>query len=391
MKNKRKIVIVFGTRPEIIKLAPIIHEIIRRGIPFITIHTGQHYSYEMDKLIFENLGLPTSTYNLEIGSGAHDSQTTKMVEKIETILMKEIPTIVLVQGDTNSALAGALAASKLHIPIGHIEAGLRSYDKSMQEEINRVTIDHISDYLFTPTLQAKQNAIAEGIIEHKIFVTGNTIVDSVLQNVKIASQKSRILQILNLSQNNYFLLTLHRAENVDSKERLGNILKGIKLLCSNYQFPIVWPIHPRTKARLTDFNLWESIINQEYLHIIEPVGFLDFLSLQANSKLIITDSGGVQEEACILRVPCITVRDNTERPESVEVGANCIVGTEPQKIIEGVKKMLLSKKDWNNPFGKGDSAEIIMDLCVKVVIDGRNCLPKEKFIEAGIIYKGIGR
>lgn len=355
---------ILGTRPEIIKTSPVIKECEKRGLPFLVIHTGQHYSYEMDSLIFKDLYMPDPGYRLEVGSGSHGFQTAHMLEEIEATLVKEKPGVILVQGDTNSVLAGALASSKLHIKIGHIEAGLRSYDKTMPEEINRILVDHMSEYLFAPTLKAKENLLREGIESDKIFVTGNTIVDSILQNAEIAGEKSKILSHLELNDQKYFLLTLHRAENTDSKERLENILKGIKLIMEHYHIPIIWPLHPRTRTRLVDFNLWQWLQSFRDLRIIDPVGFLDFVRLQAEALLILTDSGGIQEESCILHIPCVTLRDNTERPESIEVGANYLAGADPYRILRGANKMLLAKKDWQNPFGEGKSSQIIVDTCL---------------------------
>lgn len=361
-KKKIKICIILGTRPEIIKMSPVIRECQKRKINFFVIHTGQHYSYNMDKIFFMDLNLPLPKYNLEIGSGLQGEQTAKMIIGIEKILIKEKPSVVLVQGDTNSVLAGAISASKLHITLGHIEAGLRSYDKNMPEEINRIISDHISDLLFVPTLVAKNNLIKEGIDYNKIILTGNTIVDSVFQNIKIAEKKSNILNNLKLSKNNFFLLTIHRAENTDNKHRLLNIFKGIEKVLKKYNKFLIWPIHPRTKLKIEKYKISNFIYKYNNFKIIEPLGFLDFLMLEKNALLIMTDSGGVQEEACILNTPCVTLRDNTERPETIRVGANFIAGINPVKILKGVKKMVNTKKNWENPFGDGLASKKIIDI-----------------------------
>ena len=270
--------------------------------------------------------------------------------------------VVLVEGDTNTVLAGALAASKLHIKVGHVEAGLRSYDRNMPEETNRVMVDHISDYLFAPTETSRKNLLLEGIPDSMIHVVGNTIVDATMQNLSIAESNSDILNRLVLSQSEYFLLTMHRAENVDDAIRFGKILDGLELLSTKYECPIVFPIHPRTMNKIHEFEFEEKLSAISGLNIIEPVGYLDFLILESNARLILTDSGGVQEEACILKTPCVTLRDNTERPETVEVGANVIVGCEPERMVDGVETMLCVDSDWVNPFGDGKSSESILDV-----------------------------
>ena len=302
--------------------------------------------------------MPQPKYNLGIGSGTHGEQTGKMLIRVERVLLREKPDIVLVEGDTNTVLAGALAASKLHIKIGHVEAGLRSRDKNMSEEINRILVDHCSDYLFAPTKKAKNSLINEGIPPKNIFVTGNTIVDAVYQNLKIADKKVNILDNLNLKPKEYFVLTAHRQENVDIKERLEGILKGMEMVFKKYKLPIIYPIHPRSKKMIENFKLKVP----KGLKIIEPIGFLDFSQLEANAKLVLTDSGGVQEETCILQVPCVTLRNNTERPETLEVRSNILAGADPKKILESVRKMLSKKRKWRNPFGSGKSSEKIASI-----------------------------
>lgn len=363
-KKSTRIGFVLGTRPEIIKMSPIIKACQERGVDFFIIHTGQHYSYEMDKLIFQDLRLPEPQFNLEVGSGSHASQTAKILERTEAILLAERPTVLLVQGDTNSVLAGTLAAIKLFIPVGHVEAGLRSYDRRMPEELNRVLVDHVADFLFVPTKEAYQNLLIEGIDRQKIFVTGNTIVDSVTQGVQLAEKSSTILQKLHLDDNAYFLLTLHRAENVDEKKTFTEILDSL-LILEKYNLPIVWPVHPRTKARLVETGLWDKLSALKTFMLIDSVGFLDLLKLEAHAKMIITDSGGLQEEACILHVPCVTVRTTTERPESVQVGANYLAGVRQEDIQKGLEIMLRSKRRWKNPFGNSDSAQKIVDILLK--------------------------
>jgi len=335
-----KIAIILGTRPEIIKMSPVIRYCQDKKLDFFVIHTNQHYSYEMDKIFFEELNLPDPEYNLEVGSGLHGEQTGKMLAGIEKILIEEKPDVVLVEGDTNTVLAGALVASKLHIKVGHVEAGLRSFDMSMPEEINRIMVDHISDYLFAPTETSRKYLLQEGIQDTKIHVVGNTIVDATMQNLSIAKDRSSILEELNVSSGNLFLLTMHRAENVDDSERLEKILNGLKVVSNQYKIPLIFPMHPRTMNRIKEFGFENTINSIDSLNIVEPIGYMDFLVLESEAKLVLTDSGGVQEETCILMTPCVTLRDNTERPETVDAGANVIVGCESEKIMAGVEKML---------------------------------------------------
>lgn len=348
--------IVLGTRPEIIKMSPLIRECEKRNLEYFVLHTGQHYSYEMDRTFFEDLDLPEPEYNLDAGSGSHAEQTGKIMEGIEKVIIKEKPDVVLVQGDTNTVLAGSLAASKVHIKVGHVEAGLRSYDRSMPEEINRVVADHVSDYLFAPTELSKQNLLKEGIEESKIFVTGNTIVDAVFQNLEISNKKKNILNDLSLRSKEFFLLTAHRAENVDNREQLGKLLKGISAIQKEYSLPVIFPVHPRTEKRMQEFGF-----SLEGIRSIKPVGFLEFLQLEANARLVFTDSGGVQEETCILGTPCVTLRDNTERPETLEVGSNVLAGVDPDRIIQSAVRMMNVENNWLNPFGDGKAAEGIID------------------------------
>jgi len=357
-----KITIVVGTRPEIIKMSPIIRECEKRDLDNFILHTGQHYSYNMDKVFFEQLELPEPCYNLDVGSSSHGEQTGKILIGIEKILLKEKPNIVLVQGDTNTVLAGALAASKLHIKVGHVESGLRSYDRSMPEEINRVVADHVSDFLFAPTENSKQILLNEGIDQEKIFITGNTIVDSVYQNLKLAEKKRNILDEFDLKQNEYFLVTTHRQANVDDKKRFKVILQGLSHLHKTYDLPVVYPIHPRSKKMMKNFGF-----DADGVKLVEPVDFLAFLQLENNARLVLTDSGGVQEETCILGRPCVTLRDNTERPETLEIGSNLLVGVDHEKMLEGVSTMLENNKEWENPFGNGTAGNKIVDI-----LEGKN-------------------
>ncbi len=356
-----KIAVILGTRPEIIKMAPVIMELEKQAGEYFILHTGQHYSYSLDRVFFEQLGLPHAKYNLEAGSGSPGEQTGKMLIGVERVLQQESPDVVLVEGDTNSVLAGALAAVKLHIKVGHVEAGLRSYDRSMPEEINRILADHCSELLFAPTEKAKAILRGEGIPEEKIFVTGNTIVDAIYQNLEIARDRASAINTLSLKPKEYFLVTLHRQENVDNQARFASIMEGLYRVATEFGMPVVYPVHPRSRKMMAEFNL-----NPKGLRLVEPVDFLGFLQLESDARLVLTDSGGVREEACVLGVPCVTLRDNTERPETLEVGANILAGTSPGNILECARIMLSRDKNWNNPFGDGRAAERIVKIVTEV-------------------------
>jgi UDP-N-acetylglucosamine 2-epimerase (non-hydrolysing) len=314
----------------------------------------------MDKTFFEQLELPDADFNLDVGSGDHGEQTGKILQGVEKVLVETRPDVVLVQGDTNTVMAGALAASKLHIKVGHVEAGLRSFDRSMPEEINRIVADHVSDYLFAPTEISQKYLLNEGIPIEKIRVVGNTIVDSVMQNLEISKRKVDPLKDLSLKEKEFFLVTSHRAENVDVKGRFHGILEGLKSIKENFNLPVIYPIHPRSQKFLDKHRL-----DTRGIDLIDPVGFLEFLQLESNAKLVLTDSGGVQEETCILGTPCVTLRDNTERPETIDAGSNMLAGTDPVKIMDSTRKMLDSDATWKNPFGDGTSGKKIVDICRK--------------------------
>jgi UDP-N-acetylglucosamine 2-epimerase (non-hydrolysing) len=355
-----KISIVLGTRPEIIKFSPIVRECERLDLDYFILHTGQHYSYNMDRVFFEQLELPEAKYNLDVGSGSHAEQTGKMLVGIEKVLQNEKPDVVLVEGDTNTVIAGALAAVKLGVKVGHVEAGLRSYDREMPEEINRVLADHCSHLLFAPTEKSKQTLLGEGVSEDKIFVTGNTVVDAVYQNLDISKKEVSIHDHLGLDVGNYFLVTIHRQENVDDERRFRGILMGLKMLWEEFGFKVIYPIHPRAKKQLKAFGL-----ETDGVVLIEPLDYLNFLQLESNARLVLTDSGGVQEEACVLGVPCVTLRYNTERPETLEAGANVLAGTEPCEIVKKAKLMFHKRTSWKNPFGDGKAAIRIVEALIE--------------------------
>ena len=372
-----KIAIVLGTRPEIIKMAPIIDEIKKRKIDSCLIHTGQHYDKEMSDNFFKDLEIKSPDYNIHVGSASHGKQTGLMMGGIEEVLLDEKVDMVLVQGDTNAVLAGALVASKLHIPVGHVEAGLRSFDITMPEELNRMAADACSLMYFVPTEDGAINLLAEGISRKKLFITGNTVVDACFRHLEIAKKsgiQDESLASLDIeNMDNILTLTMHRAENVDDKKRLLNIIEALKEL---KDMNIIFPIHPRTKKTLENFNLFDELNNLEHVHIIKPLGYLDFLVLTSHSTLILTDSGGLQEEAITLDVPVLTLRYNTERPETVSAGGNILVGANKQAILENAKKILNNKdfankmKNAKNPYGQGDSAIKILDAIEKAHANG---------------------
>jgi UDP-N-acetylglucosamine 2-epimerase (non-hydrolysing) len=353
----QNIAVILGTRPEITKMAPVIRALEAAGTDFFVIHTGQHYSRNMDGVFFEQLNLDPPSYNIEVGSGTQGAQTAAILSGVEEILLRRQPDVVLVQGDTNSVLAGALAAAKLHIKVGHVEAGLRSYDRNMPEEINRVLSDHCSDYLFAPTEKSARILRGEGIPEEKVFMTGNTVVDATWQNIDIAHRMSNIFENLKIRPAEYFLVTLHRRENVDNRERFASILEGLAMVARFYHQPVIYPVHPHSLASMKEFGF-----EAPDLTLIEPVDYFDSLMLQNYARVVLTDSGGLQEEACILGVPCVTLRDNTERPETLEIGANMLAGAESDNILECVRQTFEIERHWQNPFGDGKAAERIVDI-----------------------------
>lgn len=370
-----KIVLIAGARPNFMKIAPILraigkHNASARGnrIEPILVHTGQHYDYEMSKVFFEDLEMPDPDVYLGIGSGTHAEQTGKAMIEIEKLLIERKPDLVVVVGDVNSTLAGALAAVKLHIPVAHVEAGLRIFDKTIPEEVNRLLTDAISDYLFTHSPDAGENLKNEGIPREKIYFVGNVMVDSLLQSKDKASQRN-ILSRMELKNRGYGVLTLHRPDNVDEKESLSRIIKAVREV--SHKIPIVFPAHPRTQKNLKEFGLQSDhqppTTNQQLL-ITNPLGYLDFLQLMMNSKFVLTDSGGIQEETTILKVPCLTLRNSTERPITVSEGTNVLVGNDKKKIVAEASKVL----NGNGKAGKtpklwdGKAAERIVAILAEI-------------------------
>lgn len=383
MNQKSTLVSIVGARPQFIKVKPVIEELKKKKIKHILVHTGQHYDYEMSKIFFDELNIPEPDYNLEIGPHIHGKQTALMLERIEKVLLEERPRLVIVYGDTNSTLAAALAAVKLNIPIAHIESGLRSFDREMPEEINRIVTDVLCDYLFTTCKEANHNLEKEGIPKEKIFFVGNVMVDT----LRIMQQKIESFTTykdFGLTKKNYALLTLHRPENVDDKQTFGEILVALEKI--QEKIKIIFPVHPRTTKQIETFgfqrhflspnekniedrrpNLKHQLYNKRILWI-DPLGYLKFLNLIMNCKFVLTDSGGMQEETTVLGIPCLTLRKNTERPITVTSGTNTIVGTNKKKIVNNALSILDgSTKDSSIPeLWDGKTAQrIVMALIEK--------------------------
>ena len=377
-----KIITIIGARPQIIKAAAIsraIHTNFKDQITEVIVHTGQHYDDNMSAIFFTEMGIPTANYNLSVGSGNHGVQTAKMMEGIESILLNERPDALLVYGDTNSTLAGALAASKIHIPVVHIEAGLRSYNKSMPEEINRITCDHCSTLLFSPTYQGISNLIKEGFsttthskasIDHPlVFKTGDIMFDNSMYFSSIANEKQAMLEKLQLTPGGFILCTIHRDSNTDNPEHLNQIIRGLLQIQRISNQAIVLPLHPRTRKKMTE--LLDPVLAEELqlnpgIQVIDPAGFLDMISLENTCSLVITDSGGVQKEAFFFKKPCIILREQTEWVEIVENGNALLVGSDEKKLIEAYHQ-LTTKKDYTYPpfFGDGHASEEICRLMIE--------------------------
>ncbi|RPJ72920.1 MAG: UDP-N-acetylglucosamine 2-epimerase (non-hydrolyzing) [Alphaproteobacteria bacterium] len=343
---------VIGVRPQFVKASVLSYEL-KKKYEEILIHTGQHYDYQMNKIFFDQLNIPEPDYHLDIGSGSHGYQTGEMLKKIEAVLVKEKPDLVLTYGDTNSTLAGALAASKLHIKTAHVESGLRSFDKSMPEEINRILTDHCSDILFCPTENAVENLKREGI-EENVYLTGDVMVDSLLCNREIAENKSTILNDLGIKSKEYLVVTIHRASNTDNEKNLKNIVDAF----SELNETIIFPLHPRTEKSLKTYGLYNKLKSSVFF--TQPLGFFEFIKLMNHAKMVLTDSGGVQKEAYVLKVPCVTLRENTEWIETVEDGWNLLVGSDKEKIVRVVKEFRPIFETYRNRFGnKGASKNIV--------------------------------
>lgn len=353
-----KIACIVGVRPEFIQAEPVINELKKHDV--ILVHTGQHYDYEMSKIFFDELSIPEPNYHLGAGSGSHGHQTANILKGVENVFLKEEPDCVLVFGDTNSTLSGALASVKLHIPLAHVEAGLRSFDRQMPEEINRVVVDHISNVLFSPTDTAITNLRTEGIF-NCVYNTGDVMYDSLIQKMNHIKNNKNILSELGLDSKKYILMTLHRSENTDNIHNLKNVLKAVGE--SNTKF--VFPIHPRTKKLLRDSSIISILDNN--IQMVEPLGYLNFLRILTGASKVLTDSGGVQKQAFMLGVPCITLRENTEWVETVKCGWNVLVGTSKDRI----KQMINTfdpLNDLSRVYGDGNASKKISKI-LKLLYD----------------------
>lgn len=354
------------------KAAPVISEIEKKNNSTqILVHTGQHYDSNMSEVFFKQLGLPEPDINLEVGSGSHAVQKAQIMIKLENVLLEQKPDIVLVYGDVNSTIASALVCAKLLIPVGHVEAGLRSFDKTMPEEINRIVTDQLSELLFTPSKDGNKNLLREGITEEKIFFVGNVMIDTLIRLREIAADKYSLPQISkkydlssDMLSNGYGLVTLHRPSNVDDPDMLGKIIKALYELSND--IPIIFPIHPRTRQRLGNSK---SKINNSKFILVEPMSYLEFLSLQENASVVITDSGGIQEESTFIGVPCLTLRENTERPVTIDEGTNILVGKDLEKLKAETHQILTGtpKRGSIPQLWDGKASERITDIIMNSI------------------------
>jgi UDP-GlcNAc3NAcA epimerase len=376
MYQPMKILTIFGARPQFIKAAMVSRAILAHNqkqetkhnnpVTEVILHTGQHYDDNMSRIFFDQMGIPKPAYNLHIGSGSHGDTTGRMLAGIEKVILEEQPDWVLVYGDTNSTLAGALAASKLHVPVAHVEAGLRSFNKKMPEEINRILTDHVSSLLFCPTTTAVKNLATEGITDN-VHHVGDVMYDAALVFGELAEKQSSILDDLSLTPKSYYLATVHRAENTDDPKRLKNIFSAFEEVASQH-CPIILPLHPRTRARLLTENLASEngellTFANPYLQAVPPVSFLDMVMLEKNAKRILTDSGGVQKEAYFHGVPCVTLRDETEWVETVEAGWNVVASSNMENIMDVI--FVPAEKKCIYDFGVGGSSKKIISYLKK--------------------------
>jgi UDP-N-acetylglucosamine 2-epimerase len=344
-----KVLSVVGARPQFVKCAPVSREV-RKVHEEVLVHTGQHYDYLLSEVFFCDLGIPAPDHHLEVGSGSHGRQTGRMLAAIEEVIAKEEPDLVLVYGDTNSTLAGALAAAKMHVPVAHVEAGLRSFDRRMPEEVNRVLTDHCSDILFCPTATAVANLAAEGVTAG-VHLTGDVMVDALRENLSLAEERSTAFADFGLSPKGYFLATVHRASNTDDPAALRAILEAF----SRLDLPVVFPVHPRTQKRLAGYGIAPAA----NVRIVEPLPYFDMLALLSGARAVLTDSGGVQKEAYILEVPCVTLRENTEWVETLEDGWNVLVGADADRIVLEAERAGDARRRHSARFGDGHAAERI--------------------------------
>ena len=387
-----KILSIVGARPNFMKIAPLCEQFAARGIPHVLVHTGQHYDHRMSKLFFDELGIPRPDRDLGVGSGSQAEQTAEIMKRLEPVLLEERPDLMIVVGDVTSTMAAAITAAKLGIPVAHVESGLRSFDRTMPEEINRLLTDAIADWHFTTEESANVNLKREGVSDEKIFFVGNTMIDTLMKHTERAAG-SAILETLGVAPKGYGVVTLHRPSNVDDRRNLTVIMTALHEIAR--ELPLVFPIHPRTRNKLFEafeaFETFETFETSEAIEqaersndsnriheqaerskgilLIEPLGYLDFLRLTSQARLVLTDSGGIQEETTVLGVPCITIRENTERPATVTCGTNILVGANRERIVEEGKKRLNGFDVGGTvpPLWDGHAAERIVDVIVSKI------------------------
>jgi UDP-N-acetylglucosamine 2-epimerase (non-hydrolysing) len=363
-----KVINVVGARPNFMKVAPVVEAMERRAKEFapLVVHTGQHYDALMSDAFFQDLGLPEPDVYLGVGSGSHAQQTASVIQLFEPVVLREQPDWVLVVGDVNSTLASALVCSKLGIRVAHVEAGLRSRDRSMPEEINRLLTDQLADLLLTPSTDADRNLLAEGIPQERIRLVGNVMIDSLLKHLALA-EASRVREELDVEERDYAVVTLHRPSNVDDAATLRRILSALERI--GERLPLIFPAHPRTRKMLAEFGLLEGLRASARVRVVEPLGYVDFLRLYSGARLVLTDSGGIQEETTALGIPCLTLRENTERPVTVELGTNRIVGTDDARIVSEAEAALerarLGEAPRVPPLWDGRTAERILDALLE--------------------------
>ncbi len=386
-----RLLFFMGTRPEIIKAAPLFHALRKSsGVQVDLVHTGQHYDWNMSGVFIEELELPTPLYHLGVGSGSQPYQIYKIIEKAEEIVGTYLPDAILAVGDTNSTLATAIMASKMDIPFVHVESGLRSFDPTMPEEINRKVADHVASLNFAPTERAASNLLNESCPPERTFVTGNTVVDALLKALPKARAGSKILRKLKVDPSKFLLtVTVHRRENADNPERLESIVSALLEL---KEVQIIWPLHPRTKENMEKAGLLKNLYAAKHIRVTEPLSYLDFLKLLDNSTVVATDSGGVQEEAATLKVPCVVLRDSTERPEIIDEGIGVMAGADPLKIERGVSDFLYNSslvervKGAPNPFGDGTASIKISEILLNWLEEEKIALTPPKFNSGAPVY-----
>jgi UDP-N-acetylglucosamine 2-epimerase (non-hydrolysing) len=345
---------VVGARPNFMKAAPVLRALQETGVQQTLVHTGQHYDVNMSDVFFQELKIPAPDVNLAVGSSSHAQQTAEIMARFEAVVLERNPDIVLIYGDVNSTVAAALVCAKLQVSVGHVEAGLRSFDRSMPEEINRVVADQLSDLLFTPSADGDKNLLREGIAREKIHLIGNVMIDTLIRLLPVAKQARK-----NETPHQYALVTLHRPANVDDREMLKKILSS--MLTLNKDLPVIFPVHPRTRQAIRHFDL-----ETDGLCLMDPVSYLEFLALQCRATVVITDSGGIQEETTYLGIPCLTLRPNTERPVTVEIGTNILIGNDMEKLRTEVLKVLHgnTKQGSVPPLWDGHASERIANILV---------------------------